>query len=133
MKVALTNKATARQIAELHRRIEEARLAIIAIEAPIDGSRDLNGRSNPLARPTREWIRKLNDHMHNALLSLESPLMHAADSYDAPCVTPRDPNAWHRWLDAKEMPQCVKVKHVPAPPPANVMVKPVFAKPGAST
>jgi len=138
MKVNLTAKASARQIAELHRRIAEAKLALDAVAMPIEGPPGRHGIRNvcPLQSSTRDALHKLDTSLHMALLSLEGPMARAvgilADGRP-PTLAPSEPNAWHRWLDALERPKFVKVTYVPQPPRKPVIVRPVYLKPGAST
>lgn len=103
MKVKLNAKATPRHIAELHKRIVEAKLALSRVSLPIEGPPNQYGFKNvqPLTKETEAALYKLDTRLHMALLSLETPLMYATGDKQAPFIALREPDAWHQWLDEK--------------------------------
>lgn len=93
MRIEIRERATARDLAELHRRLSEARLALFAVICnwPDDC---------PLKAASADRLHRTAAGLTDALLSLETPMCRRAGG--VLLSSPDRPDAWHEWLDERE-------------------------------
>lgn len=94
MKLALhvREAATARQLAQLHAMLGEAKRLIGTAAALHEHS------INPLRSTSQDHLIYLARAIGGAVTSLEQPFLARVGS-DAPLAAPADPGLWLRWLD----------------------------------
>ena len=99
MKLQFKRGATARQIAVTHRRLAEARLAIL--EAASTGRHSLIDGPCPLKVTSQDALVRMSNGLRDALYGMESLFMSATGDATAPFANPTHPRAWLDWLESR--------------------------------
>ena len=84
--------ASARQLAQLHAYLSEAKRLITAAATMRSGA------VNPLRSTSQDRLIYLARAIAGAIYSIEKPFLARAGA-DAPLAAPTDPSLWQRWLD----------------------------------
>lgn len=97
MKLQLKRGVSAQEMAEIHHRLGEARLDVLAVVSA--------GRigSSPLKATSQDALARTAHSLLDAMFSMESAFMSATGDELAPFANPSNPRAWLDWLEGRHL------------------------------
>lgn len=98
-KLAFRRGVSARELAEMHRHLIEARHALVCAATV---SRSL-GAPHALQAASQDALMRMADRLTAAAFGMESAFMSASGDELAPFANPSNPRAWLDWLEGRHL------------------------------